>query len=200
MNNHSVIVEKMRVKDDEKANRIYQAAVKVINQEGFQGSSMSKIATEAGVSPATIYLYFENKDDMIKKLFIRLKSKMGKSYFNSETDLSPSKGTFRAIWLNHYQYIIENIEEYDFLENFSNSPWIEHIEKEFNVDYCPTFESLFDLSKSVRLIQPLRNDIIYCLLFAPISQMVKKTKSLGTSLSTNELIQIFEASWRSVSL
>lgn len=188
----------MRVKDDEKANRIYQAAVKVINQEGFQGSSICKIATEAGVSPATIYLYFENKDDMIKKLFIQLKSKMGKSYFNPETDLSPSKGTFRIIWLNHYQYIIENIEEYDFLENFSNSPWIEHIEREFNVDYCPAFESLFDLSKSAKLIQPLRNELIYCLLFAPINQIVKKTKSLGANLSTNELIQVFEASWRSV--
>ena len=34
----------MRVKDDEKVVRIYQAAIKVINQDGFQGSSMSKIA------------------------------------------------------------------------------------------------------------------------------------------------------------
>jgi AcrR family transcriptional regulator len=190
----------MRVKDDEKANRIYQAAIKIINQEGFQGSSMCKIASEAAVSPATIYLYFENKDDMIKKLFIQLKLKMGKSYFGSESDLSPSKGTFRTIWLNHYQYVIDNIDEYHFLENFSNSPLIEHIEKEHNVDYCPAFESLFDQSKAVKLIQPLHNDIIYSLLFAPISLLVKKTKSSGITLSTNELIQIFEASWRAVSL
>jgi len=35
----------MRLKDDEKVNRIYRAAVKVINLEGFQGCSMTKIAT-----------------------------------------------------------------------------------------------------------------------------------------------------------
>lgn len=190
----------MRIKEEEKVNRIYRAAIKVINLEGFQGSSMSKIATDANVSPATIYLYFMNKDDMIKKLYIQLKLKMGKSYFSTESDLSPSKGTFRTIWLNHYQYVIENIEEYNFLENFSNSPLIDHVEKEFNVDYCPVFESLFNNSKSAKLIQPLHNDIIYSLLFAPISQMVKKSKSLDTILSTNELIQIFEASWRAVSL
>jgi AcrR family transcriptional regulator len=188
----------MRVKDEDKVERIYRAAIKVINLEGFQGCTMNKIATEADLSPATIYLYFENKDDMIKKLFIHLKSKMGNSYFSHDTDLSPSKGTFRTIWLNHYQYIMENMEEYNFLENFSNCPLIEHIEEENKPDYCPAFESLFEVSKASRLIQPLNNDIIYSLLFAPISQMVKKSKSMGTILSTNELIQIFEASWKAV--
>lgn len=189
----------MRVKDDDKVNRIYRAAIRVINLEGFQGSSMNRIASEAGLSPATIYLYFGNKDDMIKKLFIHLKSGMGNSYLGSGSDLSPSKGTFRAIWLNHYQYIMENMEEYNFLENFSNCPLINHIEKEYKHDYCPALDSLFEQSKAVKIIRPLHNDIIYNLLFAPISQMVKKTKSLGTTLSTNDLIQIFEASWKAVS-
>ena len=190
----------MRPKDEDKANRIYRAAMKVINLEGFQGSSMTRIATEANLSPATIYLYFENKDDMIKKLFIHLKARMGHSYFRDDSDLSPSKGTFRTIWLNHYQYIIENMEEYSFLENFSNCPLISLIEKENNHDYCPAFENLFEQSKAAKLIHPLQNDIIYSLLFAPISQMVKKSKSLGVTLSTNELIQIFEASWKAVSM
>ena len=189
----------MRVKDEDKVHRIYLAAMKVINLEGFQGCSMNKVATEAGLSPATIYLYFENKDDMIKKLFLHFKSKMGNSYFSPDTDLSPSKGTFRTIWLHHYQYITNNPEEYDFLENFSNCPLIGHIEQENKHDYCPAFETLFEQSKAARLIQPLQNDIIYSLLFAPVSQMVKKSKSAGTTLSTNDLIQIFEASWKAVS-
>lgn len=190
----------MRIKDEDKVSRIYLAAMKVINTEGFQGSSMTKIAAEAGLSPATIYLYFENKDDMIKKLFIHLKSKMGNSYFSPDTDLSPSKGTFRTIWLNHYQYIMDNPEEYNFLENFSNCPLIGHINPKNNHDYCPVFEMLFEQSKNIKLIQPLHNDIIYSLLFAPINQIVKKEKMIEKTLSTNDLIQIFEASWKAVSL
>ena len=189
----------MRIKDDEKVNRIYQAAIKVVNSDGFQGSSMSKIANEANVSAATIYLYFENKDDMIKKLFIDLKSKMGHSYFTENSNLSPSKGTFRTIWLNHYQYIMENQEEYDFLENFSNCPLIERVEKEFKLDYCPTFENLFDKSKSIGLIQNLNNDLLFSLLFSPINYMVKKSKSTEKPLNTNDLILVFEASWRAIS-
>ena len=190
----------MRLKDEDKISRIYRAAIQVINKDGFQGSSMSKIATEADVSAATIYLYFENKDDMLKKLFIELKVNMGKSYFHEGMSLSPTKGTFRTIWLNHYQYIKENIDEYVFLENFSNCPLIDRIEKENRLDYCPVFETLFEQSKKTRLLHPLHNDVIYSLLFAPISYMVKKSKFQEKELSTNDLIQIFESSWRAISI
>jgi Transcriptional regulator len=189
----------MRVKDEDKVTRIYAAAIKVVNRDGFQGSSMQKIAQEAEVSAATIYLYFENKDDMIKKLFIHLKSKMGHSYFSDESDLSPSKGTFRTIWLSHYHYVMENMEEYNFLENFSNCPLIERIEKENKADYCPVFESLFDKSKSNGLIMELSNDLLFSLLFSPVNYLVKKSKSTGITLTMTELIEIFEASWRAIS-
>ncbi|MFT3753998.1 MAG: TetR/AcrR family transcriptional regulator [Paludibacter sp.] len=188
----------MRIKDDEKVTRIYEAAIKVVNRDGFQGSSMSKIACEANVSAATIYLYFENKDDMIKKLFIHLKSKMGHSYFSDENDLSPSKGTFRAIWINHYQYVMHNLHEYTFLENFSNCPLIGKVEKENKADYCSTIELLFDKSKAAGLIQNLSNDVLFGLLFSPINYLIKKTISTGDNLDTNNLVQIFEASWRSI--
>lgn len=189
----------MRIKDDEKVIRIYGAAIKVVNNLGFQGSSMSKIAKEANVSAATIYLYFENKDDMIKKLFIHLKSKILHSYFNNEIDLTPSKGTFRTLWLNHYNYVKLNMEEYSFLENFSNCPLIESIEKENKLDYCPTFESLFNSSKSSGLLLNLNNDLLFSQLFSPINYLLKKNSSAGISFSTTELIDIFETSWRGIS-
>ncbi len=188
----------MRLKDEDKITRIYRAAIEVINNEGFQGSSMSKIAKKADVSAATIYLYFDNKDDMLNKLYIEMKSKMGNSYFMPNMDLSPSKGTFRTIWINHYQYIMDNMDEYIFLENFANCPLIKHIEKENNLDYCPTFEALFEQAKAAKLITQIDNDIIFSLLFAPISNLVKKTKAAGITISTNDLIQIFESSWKSI--
>ena len=52
----------MRKKDDEKQNNIKKAVIKLILEEGFQGTSMSKIAKEAGVSPATVYIYYQNKE------------------------------------------------------------------------------------------------------------------------------------------
>ena len=188
----------MRQKDEEKITRIYRAAMKIINREGFEGSCMSKIAAEADISPATIYLYFENKEDMIKKLFMHLKTGMGDSYLSTETELRPSKGTFRSIWMNHFQYLVANPEEFNFLENFSNSPLIQHIDEQFTIDYCPALENLFDQSKKAGLINPFPNDLVYSLLFAPIAYLVKKKNNTGKTITTSDLIQIFDASWRAL--
>ena len=189
----------MRIRDEEKIPRIYKAAIQVVNSDGLEGCSMSKIATTANVSPSTIYLYFENKDDMLRKLFIHVKAKMGHSYFSNDMDLSVSKGTFRNIFINHYQYIVNNFDEFVFLVDFSNSAQIAQIEKEFRADFCPVFESLFIRSKEAKLLQALHNDLIYSLLFAPLSYLIKKYKSRGESIETVQLIQIFEASWRAIS-
>jgi AcrR family transcriptional regulator len=64
----------MRRKDDEKQKNIKEAVIKLILKEGFHGTSISKIAKEAGVSPATVYIYYENKDMMLQDIIILMLS------------------------------------------------------------------------------------------------------------------------------
>lgn len=53
----------------DKHRRIIEAAVKVFAKNGFYNSKVSEIAREANVADGTIYLYFENKDDILISLF-----------------------------------------------------------------------------------------------------------------------------------
>lgn len=45
-------------------NRILQAAVELIGEEGFQNLSMRKIARRMSISAPTIYYYYANKDEL----------------------------------------------------------------------------------------------------------------------------------------
>lgn len=56
-------------KDNEKYHRIIEAATKVFAKNGFYQSKIAQIAKEAGVADGTIYIYFENKDDILISLF-----------------------------------------------------------------------------------------------------------------------------------
>lgn len=56
-------------KDTEKYHRIIEAATKVFAKNGFYQSKIAQIAKEAGVADGTIYIYFENKDDILISLF-----------------------------------------------------------------------------------------------------------------------------------
>jgi len=189
----------MRVKDEDKVDRIYQAAVKLINAEGFQGTSMSKIAKEAQLSAATIYLYFENKEDMLNKLYLHLKQQKSKAYLSGSPDLLAKKEFFRTIWFNHYHYIISNPQLFKFLENFANCPLIDKLNQQQAIDYYRILLDLFNLAKQSGLLKNLSNAILYDLLFAPINNLVKRSLSSSILLTDEELNAIFEASWSAIS-
>ncbi|MFZ5649879.1 MAG: TetR/AcrR family transcriptional regulator [Bacillota bacterium] len=64
----------MAKRTGEKYQAIIDAAVTVIAKSGYHNAQVSRIAKEAGVADGTIYLYFENKEDVLISLF---RNKMG---------------------------------------------------------------------------------------------------------------------------
>ncbi|WP_068674564.1 TetR/AcrR family transcriptional regulator [Oceanobacillus sp. Castelsardo] len=68
--------------------QIIEAAVKVIAENGFHGSQVSKIAKAAGVADGTIYLYFKNKEDILITMF---KEKMGQFIERTVTQINKKK-------------------------------------------------------------------------------------------------------------
>jgi TetR/AcrR family fatty acid metabolism transcriptional regulator len=53
----------------DKKERILQAAIQVFAHKGFFNAKVSEIAKAAGVADGTIYLYFDNKDDLLIQVF-----------------------------------------------------------------------------------------------------------------------------------
>jgi TetR/AcrR family fatty acid metabolism transcriptional regulator len=60
---------KKRGRDGDKRERILAAAISVFAQKGFYATRVSEIAKAAGVADGTIYLYFENKEDVLVSIF-----------------------------------------------------------------------------------------------------------------------------------
>jgi TetR/AcrR family fatty acid metabolism transcriptional regulator len=52
--------------------QILAAAMRVFARQGIEQSRMPEIAREAGLSKATLYLYFHDKEELIEKMFARV--------------------------------------------------------------------------------------------------------------------------------
>lgn len=50
---------------EEKRTEIVSAARRLFLQDGYEATSMSRLATEVGVAANTIYWYFDDKDDVL---------------------------------------------------------------------------------------------------------------------------------------
>jgi AcrR family transcriptional regulator len=112
----------MRRKDDGKERCIREAVIKIILQEGFHGASISKIAKMAGVSPATVYIYYENKENMLQDIY----SEYSEEIFGYMLDrINLGMGGHQMIEMlirSYYNYILEHREVFSFVEQFSNCP------------------------------------------------------------------------------
>ncbi|MGN5238634.1 TetR/AcrR family transcriptional regulator [Rhodococcus sp. SJ-3] len=51
--------------------RLTQAAVEVLSEEGFTGLTVRIVAARAGVAPATAYTYFSSKEHLVAEVFWR---------------------------------------------------------------------------------------------------------------------------------
>ena len=56
---------------DDKRDRILDAAERLFVERGYARASTKRIAAEAGVAEGTLYLYFENKGDLLFHVFHR---------------------------------------------------------------------------------------------------------------------------------
>ena len=84
----------MKGKNGDKYYRIIQAATKVFAKKGFFHAKVSDIAKEAKVADGTIYLYFDNKDDILISLF---EEQMKAVLENMIQEISQEKDAVRKI-------------------------------------------------------------------------------------------------------
>src|ERR1700744_2882924 len=99
----------MRPKNLEKEEAIRTMALQIIADEGLENLSMQKLAKAANISPRTIYLKYENKEDLLVKLFIEevlgayeLAAITG---FDETMDFATG---MKKLWLNGFNYFKNN--------------------------------------------------------------------------------------------
>jgi len=112
----------MRTRDENKIEAIYREALKMIVKEGFDGLSMQKLAKVAGVSPATIYIYFSSKEDLLLQLY---KRELDKYFEYVMKDFDPEMDFATGLahqWKRRAEYIIQHQDEGHFMEHFKYTP------------------------------------------------------------------------------
>jgi AcrR family transcriptional regulator len=65
-------MKKIPINDKSKKDLILSVSAKVFAQQGFYNSKISTIAKRCGIGTGTVYLYFENKDQILKELMVQI--------------------------------------------------------------------------------------------------------------------------------
>lgn len=187
----------MRHKDDNKHLAICDAAIELITINGFADTSISKIAKAANVSPATIYVYFENKEDLLNKVYLFVKKEMSKRLLEGINPNLSVEDAFKTIWNNFYHYAIENPLRFAFTEQFANSPLVAGCRGE-SMDFFQPLLLLFERGKNEKLFKNISLELFIAFTFTPLIGLIKEQFGNKISLDKDTLERAFEIAWSAV--
>ncbi|WP_068472093.1 TetR/AcrR family transcriptional regulator [Saccharicrinis aurantiacus] len=185
-------------KSIEKRNALLRATLCLVNSGGIQEASVAKVAKMAQVSPATIYLYFENKQDMVNQLYLSVKEHYATVAFKNYIADKPVKKSYEQIWLNMIQFKKDNPEESSFLSQCDNTPIIEEETRQKGLSFLQPLFDLWEKGKNEGIIKDVSPYIIYAFTIYPQSFLTNIEQRSLCKINKVELTQAFQAAWDSI--
>lgn len=185
-------------KSIDKREALLSATLSLFNNGGIQEASMAKVAKLAKVSPATIYLYFENKQDLIHQLYLKVKFMFSQKAFQGFNVDAPVKKSFETIWFNIAEFKLNQPQEASLLSQCDNTPIIEDAVRQEGLIYLQPLLNLWDRGKAEGIIKDVSPYLLYAFTVYPMAFLMNAQNSAHYKLDNAFLHHAFKAAWDSI--
>ena len=187
-------------KSIDKRNALIKATIELVNNSGFHATPMSKIAKMANVSPATIYLYFENKQDLVNQTYLEVKTKYTDFVFKTYNENTSVKTGFELIWKRIAEFNINECEYSFFLNQCNNTPIIDEPSRKEGIRHLQPLLNLWKRGKKEGVIKPISDYILYAYSINPLSFLMIAQKQDEFQLTQDHVEEAFLTAWDSIKL
>ncbi len=187
-------------KSIDKRNALIEATIELVNNDGFHASAMSKIAKMANVSPATIYLYFENKQDLVDQTYLEVKTKYTDFVFKTYDENTSIKSGFEVIWKRIAEFNCKERKYASFLNQCNNTPMIDEPSRKEGIKHLQPLLDLWQRGKEEGIIKPISDYILYAYSINPLSTLMMAQKQGHFQLTKDHIEEAFLTAWDSIKL
>ena len=181
-----------------KRNALVNATIKLVNNQGFHAAPMSKIAKLADVSPGTIYLYFENKQDLVDQVYIEVKAAFSNYAFQDYNEGMSVEEGFEIIWKNIADFKLNKIEEAMFLSQCDNSPIIDEPGRKEGLKHLQPLLDLWDRGVKEGILKPVSPYMLYAFSIYPIAFLMNMQQRELYELNPEHIEDAYKMAWNSI--
>ena len=162
----------MRTRDSNKEEIVKQKAIALLVENGIEGFSMNRLAKESKISVATLYIYYSDKDDLIKKIGIEI----GKNFLDGMSkDFLPTMGFKEGLfiqWENRIRYTQERPLEVSCWELLTHSSYGEHILDKSLTDFKTTMKTFFNNAVEKKELIPVSKEVFWSIAYGPLYSLL----------------------------
>jgi len=178
--------------------KLRDAVVAEAIEQGFGSVSVSGVVKRAQVSAGTIYVHFENKDDMLQKVFLEIKREFH-AIMRLANEEPQSDKMIRRMWFDMFAFVSEHPSDFLFLEYGSAAHFLTpEQQSEVNGMY-EEINAMIQRGIEDGTLVPLHVSTVSLLLVAPAMQLARSAALTGSTIPSDIVVQTFERVWRSIS-
>ncbi|CAM3480174.1 TetR/AcrR family transcriptional regulator [Flavobacterium chungbukense] len=172
----------MRTRDTTKEDIVKQKAIDMIVKQGVEGFGMNRLAKECGVSVATLYIYYSDKEDLIRKIGIEI----GQNFFAKMLDGFSSDMSFKDglknQWENRIYFTLNFTQQATCFEILKQSTHGDAIVEEITGDFKKTMsEFMFSAIEKKELI-PVTFEVFWSIAYGSLYSLLELHRE-GKSMS-----------------
>lgn len=179
----------MPKKDNPKLAAIKEAVLDLTINEGYQNLSMSKIAKKAGVSPATIYLTYTSKEDMLTSMYLEAREKMDSRMQDVPDTQADIATQIKDMYERYIRVLLLRPRESLFMNVVNNNPslidaevYAKMIKQDNGVFY------LLEKGKAQGVVKDMDNELLIAFTFYPLDDLLEMNYTTGRE-TTDEMIR-----------
>ena len=188
-----------RTRDQAKYDAIVNASIKLINELGFDGISISKIAKRAKVSPATIYIYFKNKEDLFTRLYKDIRKEMGKGALTGLEQGMTTEEVFKSIWYHAFTFNLKHPDYLAYREQFERTTMMRNVKAE-DFELFQAVDGLFKRGIKEKTIKTIPLPILTAVSYVPIITLLGYHHAGIIKMDEENIKQACETAWNAIQL
>jgi AcrR family transcriptional regulator len=190
------MIPRGKIKD--KRSAILSATLIVIAKNGFHASSVKQIADEAKVATGTIYVYFENKDEVIKSLFVSIRKEINEIINSGYNSNLTFKDNYYNLWKAVFDFYYMNKLKFMFLEQYHSSPFFNDMDNDEGSNVLSPAVKLFEEAKKKGELTDLPSITMMSLTNGSIISLLRLHFLKEFDLHDIDLDKYIIASYRSI--
>ncbi len=181
-----------------KKEKILIEAMKLLVENGIQGTPMSAIAKAAGTGMGTIYNYFATKEDLINAIYLHIKTSEITQTLKSLDNGSSLKAQFLTFYLAFINFYLKHPQSFAFMAQMQNAPVITAATMEQGKI---AFEPVFDLIKQGQaegIIKNIEMESITYFLAGTINSFVRWMLELPKKQQKEKIDKQLQLVWDAI--
>lgn len=172
----------MRTRDTNKEEIVKQKAIEMIVAQGVEGFGMNRLAKECGVSVATLYIYYSDKEDLIRKIGIEI----GQNFFAKMLDGFSSEMSFKDglknQWENRIHFTLNFTQQAICFEILKQSTYGDAIVEEITGDFKQTMSQFMISSIEKKELISVTFEVFWSIAYGSLYSLLELHRE-GKSMS-----------------